>query len=88
MYARRSEICIERGIGLTTLYNHVDDGAFTDLRDLHRALDEAVAVAYGWPRAAAHDPADSNARLLALNEEIATASRPYSPFETGQPVTT
>ncbi|MBA3420288.1 MAG: hypothetical protein H0U12_00025 [Thermoleophilaceae bacterium] len=87
MYERRSEICVERGIGLTTLYNQVDDGAFTDLRDLHRALDEAVAVSYGWPRTAAHDPADSNARLLALNEEIASGRRPYAPFAAGQPLT-
>jgi len=79
-YARRSEICAERQIGLTTLYNQVDDGAFTDLRALHRALDEAVATAYGWARAAARDPADSNARLLALNEDIAAGRRPYAPF--------
>jgi len=30
---------------LTTLYNQVDDSAWTDLRGLHRALDEAVAEA-------------------------------------------
>lgn len=85
MYARRSEICIERGIGLTTLYNQVDDGAVTDLRDLHRALGgrRRLRLAAGG----GHDPADSNARLLALNEEIATGSRPYSPFSTRQPVT-
>jgi len=87
MYERRSEICVERGIGLTTLYNQVDDGGFADLRDLHRALDEAVAAAYGWPRAVAHDPAESNPRLLALNEEIASGRRPYAPFAAGQPVT-
>lgn len=86
MYERRSEICTERQIGLTTLYNQVDDGAFADLRGLHRALDEAVAAAYGWPRAVAHDPADSNARLLALNEEIAAGRRTYAPLPSAEPV--
>ncbi len=79
-YARRTETCAERQIGLTTLYNQVADGAFIELRDLHRALDEAVAGAYGWPRASAHDPTDSNARLLALNEEITSGRGRYAPF--------
>jgi len=86
MYARRSEICVNHQIGLTTLYNQVDAGAFTDLRDLHRSLDETVAVAYGWPRPTAHDAADSNARLLALNEEIAAGRRPYAPFPASEAV--
>ena len=38
--ARRSEICLERQIGLTELYNEVDDGAYRDLRELPVALDE------------------------------------------------
>src|SRR3972149_4537857 len=42
LYARRSEICLEREIGLTKLYNEVDDGAYRDLKELHDALDEAV----------------------------------------------
>ena len=79
--ARRSEICLERQIGLTRLYNEVDDGAYRDLRELHDALDEAVAAAYGWPAAAAHDPADSNRRLLELNRAIAAGEVDYRPFE-------
>jgi len=55
LIARRSEICLEQNIGLTKLYNQMDDGAWKDLRDLHRELDEAVAVAYGWPKSVAHD---------------------------------
>jgi hypothetical protein len=80
MIARRSEICLERQIGLTQLYNEVDDGAYRDLRDLHVALDEAVAAAYGWPASAAHDPAESNRLLLELNREIAAGRVPYDPF--------
>lgn len=78
--AHRQEICRDLDIGLTTLYNQVDDGAWTDLRDLHRALDEAVAGAYGWPASVAHDPAESNRRLLELNRDITANRVPYEPF--------
>lgn len=81
MIARRSEICLERQIGLTRLYNEVDDGAYRDFHDLHVALDEAVAAAYGWPASAAHDSADSNRRLLDLNRAIAAGEHPYHPFD-------
>jgi hypothetical protein len=79
--ARRQEICAEREIGLTKLYNQVDDGAYRDLRDLHRKLDEAVAAAYRWPKSAAHDPAESNRRLLELNRTIAAGEVGYRPFD-------
>ena len=78
--ALRQEICLERQIGLTTLYNEVDEGAYTDLADAHRQLDEAVAGAYGWPRSVAHDADETNRRLLELNREIAAGGRPYDPF--------
>jgi len=78
--ARRSGICLERQIGLTTLYNEVDDGAYRDLRDLHVALDEAVAAAYGWPTSAAHDQAESNRLLLELNRAISVGEVAYHPF--------
>ena len=81
MISRRSEICLERQIGLTKLYNEVDDGAYRDLRELHDALDEAVAAAYGWPASAAHDPQESNRRLLELNRAIAAGEVEYRPFE-------
>ena len=78
--ARRQEICLERQIGLTHLYNELDEGAYADLAALHRKLDEAVCAAYGWPRSIAGDPDETNARLLALNQEIAAGERPYDPF--------
>ena len=80
LYSRRSEICLERQIGLTKLYNEVDDGAYRDLRELHAALDEAVAAAYGWPSSSAHDPRESNRRLLELNRAIAAGEIEYRPF--------
>ena len=80
LYACRSEICLERQIGLTKLHNQVDDGAWRDLRDLHAELDESVAAAYGWPRAVAHDPDETNRRLLDLNRAITAGEIAYDPF--------
>ena len=68
---RRSAICLERQIGLTTLYNDVDEGAHQDLRVLHQRLDEAVAGCYGWPKKAAQDDAELVRRLVARNASIA-----------------
>ena len=58
----------------------MDDGAWADLRKLHRELDEAVAAAYGWPKRIAQDPAETNVRLLELNGTIAAGKREYDPF--------
>lgn len=79
--ASRAEICLERQIGLTTLYNEIDDGAYRDLLELHVSLDEAVGAAYGWPVSAAHNPAESNRRLLELNRAIAAGDVAYHPFD-------
>jgi hypothetical protein len=80
LYARRSEICIERQVGLTKLYNQMDDGAWADLRQLHRELDEAVAAAYGWPRSIAQNADETHRRLLELNRVIAAGTVAYDPF--------
>jgi hypothetical protein len=77
---RRSEICTNEAIGLTTLNNRLDEGAYTDLKALHKALDEAVAAAYDWPKSIAQDTDEVVRRLAALNAEIAAGSRPYAPF--------
>jgi len=81
LVSRRSAICLDEQIGLTQLYNQVDDGAYQDLRDLHGELDTAVAAAYGWPAAAAHDPQESNRLLLELNQAIAAGEIEYKPFD-------
>ncbi|WP_232009649.1 Eco57I restriction-modification methylase domain-containing protein [Actinomyces howellii] len=52
----RREIMLRRSLGLTTLYNLVNDPGLTPgvdpdvdrLREIHRELDETVAAAYGW----------------------------------------
>ena len=86
MIERRQAVCVERGIGLTALYNEVDDGAYADLRKLHRQLDRAVTGAYGWPASAAADSDDVNRRLLDLNRRIAAREVVYSPFAASEPV--
>ena len=82
---RRGEICVGQEIGLTTLYNQVDEGAWVNLKALHKKLDEAVAAAYGWPAAVAADPDETCRRLLALNHAIASGEVAYAPFHEGPP---
>jgi hypothetical protein len=77
---RRSQICRGRGIGLTTLYNALDEGGDKDLGGLHQRVDETVAAAYGWPRSAAHDVTEANTRLLELNRAITAREIDYLPF--------
>ncbi|HYO45673.1 MAG TPA: type IIL restriction-modification enzyme MmeI [Gemmatimonadota bacterium] len=72
---RRDDLCTEHSIGLTQLYNLVDDGGFADVAGLHRRLDDAVCDAYGWPRGLSDD--DWNARLLDLNHRIAAGDVEY-----------
>ncbi len=80
LLARRTEICTAEQIGLTKLYNAVYEGAWADLKALHKDLDEAVAVCYGWPRSVAQDGPEIVRRLTELNREI-IEGRPYAPFD-------
>jgi hypothetical protein len=77
---RREAISRDNQIGLTELYNRVDDGAYTDLAKLHRTLDEAVTACYGWPKKIAQDDAQLVLKLGTLNAAITTDSTGYSPF--------
>jgi len=52
-YAFRADLMVRTGLGLTKTYNRFHDPEEKDpdiqrLRDLHRAMDEAVLEAYGW----------------------------------------
>ena len=58
----------------------MDDGAYVDLKGLHRALDEAVADCYGWPANVAQDDAELVRRLTALNRRIVEGEVAYAPF--------
>ena len=81
LLARRTEICASEQIGLTKLYNAVDEGAWADLKVLHKVLDEAVAECYGWPKSVAQDDKELVRRLTDLNREIIEGNREYAPFE-------
>ncbi|HKI86228.1 MAG TPA: DNA methyltransferase [Thermoanaerobaculia bacterium] len=76
---RRQSICVENEIGLTDLYNQIDEGAWSEISDLHRQLDQAVAGAYGWKPAISHDPLEIKARLAELHASIVEGA-PYEPF--------
>jgi hypothetical protein len=67
---QRQSICVKNEIGLTDLYNQVDEGAWSEIDSLHRQLDEAVAHAYGWKPAIAHDPLEVKARLAELHASV------------------
>lgn len=73
----RSDLCSTREIGLTKLYNEIDEGMHGGLRKVQQALDLAVAAAYGWPATAAEDAEESNRRLLELNKAIAGGEVDY-----------
>ncbi len=80
LLARRSELCLEHNVGLTKLYNAMDEGAYADLKALHREVDEAVADCYGWPKSVAQSDKELVARLTELNRQIVEGERDYDPF--------
>ncbi len=81
---RRQEICKLEDFGLTKLYNLVDDGAYADLKKLHKQLDEAVAACYGCPKSVAQDSTEIVHRLTQLNKDITEGKRSYDPFGTSE----
>lgn len=78
LFACRERLCKQRRIGLTALYNEVDEGMHQELKGLHRELDHAVVTAYGWPASVAEDAIESNRRLLELNQAIAAGEVDYA----------
>jgi len=76
----RDRLCIDRQIGLTQLYNELEEGAHRELKKLHLELDRAVADAYGWPRRVAQDEDEIVKRLLKRNLAISASEIPYAPF--------
>jgi hypothetical protein len=80
MLAIRTTLCLEHQIGLTELYNRVDDGAFDALRRAHQALDVAVATAYGWGADLVEDVTERNRQLYELNAAIVSGRTAYQPW--------
>ena len=76
----RGTLCAEHRIGLTELYNRLDDGAFASLRAVHHELDLAVIAAYGWSSAYLDDVRIRNRALFELNADILAGTRAYTPF--------
>jgi hypothetical protein len=76
---QRQEICVDRNIGLTELYNAVGEGAYNELAERHRALDLAVGKAYGWSEQTASDSLEVR-RLLAERHAAIMAGADYEPF--------
>lgn len=62
--------------------HQLDEGAHRPLRDAHRALDDAVLAAYGWPKRLAKPDArdDLLARLLERNHQLAADPGGYEAF--------
>jgi hypothetical protein len=73
----RDRVCLEHGLGLTDLYNRMEEGGFRDLREAHGQLDAAVAAGYGWPRSIVDDSDAALRELKALNAEIAEDRAQY-----------
>ncbi len=76
----RGTLCSEHEIGLTKLYNGVDEGAFSALRRAHEELDLAVVAAYGWSSTHLDDVRLRNRALYDLNASILAGDVPYEPF--------
>lgn len=76
----RSTLCKEHEIGLTALYNRLDDGAYAALRTAHADLDLAVLAAYGWSSALLRDLRLRNRAVYELNGAILTSPVSYEPF--------
>lgn len=79
LVSERQTVTVREGIGLTDLYNAIDDGAWRPIADLHRRLDETVLDAYGWPHQLRDDPLELKLRLAERHAEILGGERPYSP---------
>ena len=65
----RRELSLRDEVGLTELYNRMDDGAYTELAELHKKLDRAVVSCYNWPASLAGDRRELLIRLGELNQE-------------------
>ncbi len=80
LVAARQAITVRESIGLTALYNAVDEGAWQEVPALHKRLDEAVLAAYGYPARLRDDRLELKARLAKLHADIDAGRERYAPF--------
>jgi len=76
----RQAIASAERIGLTTLYNAIDEGGWRPVAELHRQLDAAVLAAYGWPAALRDDPLELKRRLAERHAAIRADEIDYRPW--------
>lgn len=75
----RRRYCNELQVGLTALYNLVDEGGAVELAEAHLELDNAVLDAYGWSHDLLANPDKLLMHLFELNAAYAKDSS-YDPF--------
>ncbi|MGH3958525.1 DNA methyltransferase [Mycobacterium sp.] len=75
----RTSYCEAESMGLTEIYNIMDDGGFVDLAKAHRQLDVAAADCYGWSAEVAQDIDALRGFLLDLNRTISENPSQYKP---------
>jgi hypothetical protein len=71
---------METGVGLTVLYNAVEDGAHRELVRLEEQLDRAVGEAYGLPWLVVSDRTLLARALLDRALTITRGELSYEPF--------
>ena len=76
LHEQRTKLLADYRLSLRELYRTLEQPGNNPLRDLHEALDQAVAAAYGLPAGQPWLP-----HLLALNQAVAAAE------QAGQPTT-
>jgi len=79
VFSLREQYCKAESIGLTDLYNDMEDGGYEKLAKAHLRLDRAVTVCYGLPLEVAQDLDALSGFLLDLNREISGGLKPYAP---------
>ncbi|MHB1883482.1 MAG: DNA methyltransferase [Acidimicrobiales bacterium] len=79
LFATRQSLCAAHQVGLTRLYNTMDDGGYRELAALHAELDRVVAACYGWPAAICQDHGELVNRLAHRNAAVASGDD-YEPF--------
>lgn len=80
LYRVRDEIVRRDSIGLTDLYNMVDDGGYVEIAKVHRKLDGLVALCYGWSKSISQNDSEILKKLSELNQQVGKNKVEYEPY--------
>jgi hypothetical protein len=69
--ALRARACQERGLGLTKIHNLLKAGQVPELVRAYQAMNDAVAVSYGFEKDVWRDERETLRKLLELNHQLA-----------------